>query len=104
MCIRDSVVAEHVRIRRSARLVLPQEMREDPILVFAGEIDPVSYTHLRAHETVLDLVCRLLLAKKQDTSSQRSSHSKVFKENDTVHTYIALCASETNDNDIERSR
>ena len=24
----------------------------------------VSYTHLRAHETVLDLVCRLLLAKK----------------------------------------
>src|SRR5664280_1988655 len=22
--------------------------------------DPVSYTHLRAHETVLDLVCRLL--------------------------------------------
>src|SRR5664280_3356013 len=23
---------------------------------------PVSYTHLRAHETVLDLVCRLLLA------------------------------------------
>src|SRR5664280_3188648 len=26
-----------------------------------GEIAPVSYTHLRAHETVLDLVCRLLL-------------------------------------------
>ena len=23
--------------------------------------DSVSYTHLRAHETVLDLVCRLLL-------------------------------------------
>ena len=26
----------------------------------------VSYTHLRAHETVLDLVCRLLLEKKTD--------------------------------------
>ena len=26
--------------------------------------NPVSYTHLRAHETVLDLVCRLMLAKK----------------------------------------
>src|SRR5664280_2213230 len=26
-------------------------------------IVPVSYTHLRAHETVLDLVCRLLLEK-----------------------------------------
>ena len=28
-------------------------------------INTVSYTHLRAHETVLDLVCRLLLEKKQ---------------------------------------
>src|SRR5450756_1035337 len=26
--------------------------------------DPVSYTHLRAHETRHDLVCRLLLEKK----------------------------------------
>ena len=30
---------------------------------------PVSYTHLRAHETVLDLVCRLLLEKKKNTTS-----------------------------------
>ena len=30
------------------------------------EIGAVSYTHLRAHETVLDLVCRLLLEKKKD--------------------------------------
>ena len=28
-------------------------------------INAVSYTHLRAHETVLDLVCRLLLANKK---------------------------------------
>ena len=28
----------------------------------------VSYTHLRAHETVLDLVCRLLLEKKKSLS------------------------------------
>ena len=31
--------------------------------------DTVSYTHLRAHETVLDLVCRLLL-EKQTTNSK----------------------------------
>ena len=33
----------------------------------SGVNDPmaVSYTHLRAHETVLDLVCRLLLEKKK---------------------------------------
>eukprot|EP00657_Telonema_sp_P-1_P007638 TRINITY_DN276_c0_g1_i4.p1 TRINITY_DN276_c0_g1~~TRINITY_DN276_c0_g1_i4.p1 ORF type:complete len:158 (-),score=77.78 TRINITY_DN276_c0_g1_i4:2-475(-) len=30
-----------------------------------GKNGPVSYTHLRAHETVLDLVCRLLLEKKK---------------------------------------
>ena len=29
-------------------------------------IYPVSYTPLRAHETVLDLVCRLLLEKKNN--------------------------------------
>ena len=29
------------------------------------ELLPVSYTHLRAPETVLDLVCRLLLEKKK---------------------------------------
>src|SRR5665811_2364266 len=30
-----------------------------------GSTGAVSYTHLRAHETVLDLVCRLLLEKKK---------------------------------------
>ena len=25
---------------------------------------PVSYTHIRAHETVIDIVCRLMLEKK----------------------------------------
>mgnify|MGYP003381524210 CR=1 FL=1 len=30
---------------------------------------PVSYTHLRAHETVLDLVCRLLLEKNNPLST-----------------------------------
>ena len=32
---------------------------------FRAEPGAVSYTHLRAHETVLDLVCRLLLEKKK---------------------------------------
>ena len=33
-------------------------------LLYNGKVT-VSYTHLRAHETVLDLVCRLLLEKKK---------------------------------------
>ena len=35
--------------------------------------DAVSYTHLRAHETVLDLVCRLLLEKKQNNKPETRS-------------------------------
>ena len=38
------------------------------------EADAVSYTHLRAHETVLDFVCRLLLEKKKYT---RPGYSRV---------------------------
>ena len=34
-------------------------------LIALEHATPVSYTHLRAHETVLDLVCRLLLEKKK---------------------------------------
>ena len=33
--------------------------------ILTTTLAPVSYTHLRAHETVLDLVCRLLLEKKK---------------------------------------
>ena len=35
---------------------------------------PVSYTHLRAHETVLELVCRLLLEKT--TKHEYSLHTR----------------------------
>ena len=36
----------------------------------------VSYTHLRAHETVLDLVCRLLLEKKKKKTSNKKKKKK----------------------------
>ena len=38
--------------------------------------DPVSYTHLRAHETVLDLVCRLLLEKKKRLTKKKEKNIK----------------------------
>src|SRR5665811_848795 len=39
-----------------------RRLRLDKIgFIFQYPNSPVSYTHLRAHETVLDLVCRLLL-------------------------------------------
>ena len=37
-------------------------------------VAPVSYTHLRAHETVLDLVCRLLLEKKLNSQYNNYIH------------------------------
>ena len=36
----------------------------------------VSYTHLRAHETVLDIVCRLLLEKKKYYKDNAIQHNK----------------------------
>ena len=82
MCIRDSLGeaiidgGEHLRERRrrcparrrlgetrgAAQVARVGDVREQD----AGVLGPVSYTHLRAHETVLDLVCRLLLEKKKE--------------------------------------
>ena len=41
-----------------------------------ANLGPVSYTHLRAHETVLDLVCRLLLEKKKKQQHTKPSSIK----------------------------
>ena len=38
----------------------------------AGAV-PVSYTHLRAHETVLDLVCRLPLEKNKQQKKKKNN-------------------------------
>ena len=43
----------------------------------ADGVGPVSYTHLRAHETVLDLVCRLLLDKKKTSTTTTCSYLNV---------------------------
>ena len=66
MCIRDrgdvaqpGIIGEQVN-RVGHRLVDVHQR-----LARVG-VAAVSYTHLRAHETVLDLVCRLLLEKKKD--------------------------------------
>ena len=38
---------------------------------------PVSYTHLRAHETVLDLVCRLLLEKQKHNKKKNNKYTQI---------------------------
>ena len=68
MCIRDRLEAGvhfgHLRKKWNPKM-LPYIFAEKKGIHI---IDPVSYTHLRAHETVLDLVCRLLLEKKKDAT------------------------------------
>src|SRR5664280_2017914 len=41
---------------------------------------PVSYTHLRAHETVLELVCRLLLEKKKKQKMKKKMSKNILKK------------------------
>ena len=65
MCIRDSPApgaGDGGRLHRRADPGRGRRHRAAGRLLPAGA---VSYTHLRAHETVLDLVCRLLLEKKK---------------------------------------
>ena len=39
-------------------------------------LNPVSYTHLRAHETPEHLVCRLLLEKKKKNKKKKKKKDK----------------------------
>ena len=69
MCIRDSLIPvalghEQEEVIEVHWVPLNQAME----WCRDGTIS-VSYTHLRAHETVLDLVCRLLLENKTTTST-----------------------------------
>ena len=65
MCIRDREYGENVPAP-PATTPDNEEDEETGIELAPGRLlEAVSYTHLRAHETVLDLVCRLLLDKKK---------------------------------------
>ena len=65
MCIRDRVWPTLLAIvlLSALHLTVTTHKVAGPLVRFRRV--SVSYTHLRAHETVLDLVCRLLLEKKK---------------------------------------
>ena len=74
MCIRDRLppVASGTYIINEKML---DDLKNRPLANHASNLGApsVSYTHLRAHETVLDLVCRLLLEKKKTTTYENTS-------------------------------
>ena len=80
MCIRDRLGAAIQQAVGSELHQLACDLR------FGGKVHrgvgvvPVSYTHLRAHETVLDLVCRLLLEKKNDRKITLSNHKLTIQQ------------------------
>src|SRR5450756_2977185 len=53
------------RMSRYAQLGMREKLLSSPELWSCYGCSAVSYTHLRAHETRHDLVCRLLLEKKK---------------------------------------
>ena len=74
MCIRDS---KNLLLLKTPEVIIRNEKRmlqEAVDALFDNGRHAVSYTHLRAHETVLDLVCRLLLEKKKTTIPSTTIH------------------------------
>src|SRR5678815_1071148 len=65
-CLREWPRARRATLSPS-RTLCPTRCRDSSELSFgpAAGCRPVSYTHLRAHETPEHLVCRLLLEKKK---------------------------------------
>ena len=58
-----------------------------------GRPGAVSYTHLRAHETVLDLVCRLLLEIKKQ-QKKRKKQKKLDKQKRRQPTIVCEATAE----------
>ena len=66
MCIRDSLTTRGQSAGQPIKMAGVPFHALEPYLAKLVRLGAVSYTHLRAHETVLDLVCRLLLEKKNN--------------------------------------
>ena len=78
MCIRDRGVydADVLLNMRMAEIYFDEKTVTPDALIKA--VTAVSYTHLRAHETVLDLVCRLLLEKKHNQAMLPHINSLIY--------------------------
>ena len=69
--------AEAKAKRLAAEKAASEKRLADAAAVEADAEEAVSYTHLRAHETKANLVCRLLLEKKK--KNKKHTHSKPHK-------------------------
>ena len=75
MCIRDRGITMPMKNPPHPGRGLKADFDELGLTTAQAADAPVSYTHLRAHETVLDLVCRLLLEKKNKINT--TNHTRI---------------------------
>src|SRR5450756_2691990 len=80
------LVRSGMRPRRIRPIPFPSSSAATMIMVLSSvsrpttpASSPVSYTHLRAHETRHDLVCRLLLEKKKKKKNKKTIIKKEKK-------------------------
>eukprot|EP00831_Metopus_contortus_P051062 TRINITY_DN42893_c0_g1_i1.p1 TRINITY_DN42893_c0_g1~~TRINITY_DN42893_c0_g1_i1.p1 ORF type:complete len:350 (-),score=39.99 TRINITY_DN42893_c0_g1_i1:79-993(-) len=71
MKLSKPVQAIYSKIIKSSRVKAERKTES----VYVSSLIPVSYTHLRAHETSLHLVCRLLLEKKKNQKTNTRNMS-----------------------------
>ena len=100
MCIRDSL--------EGAPVLRGPPVPQQAVTVAGGalvveavpDLVPVSYTHLRAHETVLDLVCRLLLEKKKQLMILKNTIVPYIFDREIYHSHTHIshlsCDDQTN--------
>ena len=91
MCIRDRPGITQELARYPAIPILYEFFADRFTILLDDSKRAVSYTHLRAHETVLDLVCRLLLEKKK--TCKKNTYKKIQKKktNNTIYIYYTTC-------------
>ena len=75
MCIRDRVNGQRAQFHNARDAVLAGLAMVHQHFMLIPRFTAVSYTHLRAHETVLDIVCRLLLEKKKNKHININYHN-----------------------------
>ena len=79
MCIRDSTTPTAPTPKAPEVISYEEKLAKLKGEKYTPAPAPVSYTHLRAHETVLDLVCRLLLEKKKKQTTKQHFREHIRK-------------------------
>ena len=91
---KSDMMSEEVRVAiEKMNTIEPSVMaqlteQQEKSAILNSELTPVSYTHLRAHETKANLVCRLLLEKKKKKKKKKKSEEKLKKTKRTTQNTI----------------